>query len=80
MWYQAATKADPWIRRGVPRDAWHHVCDSCKGWRSAASGLQDGGKWNKEDICSVVAWQIFLPVVFQVGKGRGKFMGKQRPW
>lgn len=59
---------------------YHCICDDHEGWRNAASGLQDGGKWVKEDICSMVPWQVFLPMVSQAGKMRGKFMGKQRPY
>lgn len=47
--------------------------------QSAASGLHDGGKWGKEDICSMIPWQTFLPVVSQAGKGKAKFTGQQRP-
>lgn len=41
------------------------------------SGLQDGGKWDKEDVFSMVPWQFFLPAVSQAGNQRGEFMGKQ---
>jgi len=43
------------------------------------SGLQDVGEWGKDDVCSIVSWQLFLSSDSGAGKQRGKSMGKQMP-
>lgn len=76
MWCQAALGLIHGYPEGSLGMSWQHVCDGCK--RSAASGLQDGGKQGKVTFAERFP-SSFLPIVSQAGNMRGKLLGKQRP-